>query len=203
MRTKSEEIFTKIREFINKYYLENGVSPSTREIESGTGINRVTAQRYLKTMKENGEIEYGKRRGISTDFSRTICGHVLAPLYGTVKCGIPSEPFIDVEETVKLPKAWVGDGDFFILQADGDSMKNAGIEPGDLVVIRRQDSANNGEIAVVLLENETTLKRFFREKDRAVLKAENDDYEDIVISGDRLGTILIQGVAVKVIKDLK
>ncbi|MBQ7500229.1 MAG: LexA family transcriptional regulator, partial [Clostridia bacterium] len=67
----------------------------------------------------------------------------------------------------------------------------------------RQDSANNGEIAVVLLENETTLKRFFREKDRAVLKAENDDYEDIVISGDQLGTILIQGVAVKVIKDLK
>ena len=203
MRHKNEEIFRVIREFINSYYMENGHGPSTRDIEAGTGIQRITVQRYLQAMKENGEIEYGERRGTRNAFSKTIGESVLAPCYGTIKCGAPNDPFVDITETVRLPRSWVGEGEFFILEADGDSMKNIGIEPGDLVVIRRQESAEKGDVIVALDGNETTLKRFFPEKDRIVLKPENEAYEDIVIPGERMANFRIQGVAVKIIKGVK
>ena len=203
MRSKSEETFTVIREFINSYYLENGRGPSTRDIEAGTGIQRITVQRYLQAMKENGEIEYGERRGTRNAFSRTIGEHVMVPCYGSVKCGLPNDPFVDITETVRLPRSWVGEGEFFILEADGESMKDIGIDDGDLVVIRKQDTADPGEVVVALDGSEATLKRFFPEKDRIVLKPENEDFEDIVIPAERMEDFRIQGVAVKIIKGVK
>ena len=203
MRHKNEEIFRIIREFINSYYLENGHGPSTRDIEAGTGIQRITVQRYLKTMKENGEIEYGERRGTRNAFSRTIGDTVLVPCYGTVKCGMPNDPFVDVTETVPLPRSWVGDGEFFILEADGESMKNIGIDPGDLVVIRRQETARPGDVVVALAGTETTLKRYRPEKDRIVLHPENEAFPDIVIPAERTEDFRIQGVAVKIVKGVR
>ena len=203
MRRKNEEIFTAIREFINSYYLENGKGPSTRDIEAGTGIQRITVQRYLQTMKENGEIEYGERRGTRNAFSRTIGEHIMVPCYGTIKCGLPNDPFVDITETVRLPRSWVGDGDFYILEADGDSMKDIGIDSGDLVVIRKQDTANPGQVVAALCGDEATLKRYFPEADRIVLKPENDAYPDIVISREEAERFRIQGVAVKIIKGVR
>ena len=87
MRRKDPEIFTAIRDFINGYWLEYGKSPSTREIEAGTGIQRITVQRYLTAMKENGEIEYGGRRGTKNAVAKTIGESVMVPVYGTIKCG--------------------------------------------------------------------------------------------------------------------
>ena len=198
MRRKNEEIFTAIREFINSYYLENGRGPSTRDIEAGTGIQRITVQRYLQTMKENGEIEYGERRGTRNAFSRTIGEHIMVPCYGTIKCGLPNDPFVDITETVRLPRSWVGDGDFYILEADGDSMKDIGIDSGDLVVIRQQDTAEPGDIVVALIENEATLKRFYPEpkNHRVRLHPENKEMDDIYVGVD----LKIQGVAVGAIK---
>ena len=203
MRRKNEEIFTVIREFINSYYLENGRGPSTRDIEAGTGIQRITVQRYLKTMKENGEIEYGERRGTRNAFSKTIGESVLAPCYGTVKCGIPADPFVDITETVSLPRSWVGEGDFFLLEADGESMKNAGVDPGDLLVIRRQDTAEPGEIVVAMTGGETTLKRYFPSAEGIVLHPENESFSDIVIPASDAENFRIQGVAVKVVKNVR
>ena len=91
MRKRNEGNFAVIREFVDRYFLENQRSPSTREIEAGTGIPRATAQRCLRLMSESGEISYGKRRGIETDLSRKIGDSVSVTLYeSTVSCGAPS-----------------------------------------------------------------------------------------------------------------
>ena len=203
MRRKSEEIFQAIREFINSYYMENGRGPSTRDIEAGTGIQRITVQRYLQAMKENGEIEYGERRGTRNAFSRTIGEDVLVPCYGTVKCGMPNDPFVDITETVRLPRSWVGEGEFYILEADGESMKGAGIDPGDLIVLRRQDSARPGDIVAALVGDETTLKRFQPGEDRIVLHPENEAFPDIVIPAEKAESFRVQGVAVKIVKSVR
>ena len=203
MRRKSEEIFQTIREFINSYYMENGRGPSTRDIEAGTGIQRITVQRYLQAMKENGEIEYGERRGTRNAFSRTIGEDVLVPCYGTVKCGMPNDPFVDITETVRLPRSWVGEGEFYILEADGESMKGAGIDPGDLIVLRRQDSARPGDIVAALVGDETTLKRFQPGEDQIVLHPENEAFPDIVIPAERAESFRVQGVAVKIVKSVR
>ena len=202
MRRKNEELFTVIRDFINSYYLENGKGPSTRDIEAGTGIQRITVQRYLKAMKENGEIEYGERRGTRNAFSRTIGESVMVPCYGAIKCGLPNDPFVDITETVTLPRSWLGDGDFCILEADGESMRDAGISSGDLVVIRRQDTARPGEIVAALIDGESTLKRYRPGKDGIVLKPENPDFPDIVVPSENEDGFRIQGVAVKIIKSV-
>ena len=97
----------------------------------------------------------------------------------------------------------IGDGEFFILEADGESMKNIGIDPGDLVVIRRQDTARRGEIVVALDGGESTLKRYYPEARRIVLKPENPDFPDIVIPEERMADFRIQGVAIKIVKDAK
>ena len=203
MRRKSEEIFQTIREFINSYYMENGRGPSTRDIEAGTGIQRITVQRYLQAMKENGEIEYGERRGTRNAFSRTIGEDVLVPCYGTVKCGMPNDPFVDIRETVRLPRSWVGEGEFYILEADGESMRDAGIDPGDLIVLRRQESARPGDIVAALVGDETTLKRFLPGEDGIVLHPENEAFPDIVIPAERADRFRIQGVAVKIVKSVR
>ncbi|MBQ3706406.1 MAG: repressor LexA [Clostridia bacterium] len=203
MRKKSEEIFQTIREYINVYFMETGHSPSTRDIEAGTGIHRIKVQRYLQSMKESGEIEYGGRRGTRNAFAKTIGESVMVPCYGTVKCGMPNDPFVDITETVRLPRSWVGEGEFYILEADGESMKEIGIDPGDLVVIRRQDTAQPGEVIVAMVDGETTLKRFLPGEDRIVLHPENREFEDIVIEGERILRFVIQGVAVRIVKGVR
>ena len=121
----------------------------------------------------------------------------LVPVVGTVACGSPILAEENIEEYVTLPAALFGRGNFFLLRARGDSMINAGIADGDLVLVRQQDTAEYNQIAVALIDDEATLKRFRPEGDRVVLHAENPNYDDIVV--DRCA---VQGVAVKVIKDL-
>ncbi|MBQ3802604.1 MAG: repressor LexA, partial [Oscillospiraceae bacterium] len=124
-------------------------------------------------------------------------GSFRAPVVGTVACGLPILAEENIEEYVRLPAALFGRGSFFILRAHGDSMINAGIADGDLVLVRLQDTADYNQIVVALIDDEATLKRFRPEGDRVVLHAENPNYDDIVV--DRCA---VQGVAVKVIKDL-
>lgn len=92
-----------------------------------------------------------------------------------------------------------GRGEFFALQASGDSMINAGINDGDLVLIRKQNTAEEGEIIVALVDDETTLKRFYRDKKnkRFILHPENEKYDDIIVDN-----LVIQGIVTKVLKDV-
>ena len=204
MRTKNTAHYSTIVNFVNKYYDDIGRSPSTREIESGTGISRPTVQRYLRELSERGEIEYDGHRGIITDYMRGAAEGTSPVLMGnSIPCGMLNE-VSDVElESIRMPTALIGTGEFFLLRAKGNSMINAGIDDGDLVLIKRCERVREGRIAAFLYDNsETTLKRFKQDKNAIYLIPENDAMEPIVISGNNRARLIIQGEAIMVMKDL-
>ena len=204
MRSKNTAHYTTIISFVNKYYDDIGRSPSTREIETGTGISRPTVQRYLRELCERGEIEYDGHRGIITDYMRSSNEGTSRVLMGnSIPCGSLNE-VCDVElESIRMPTALIGTGDFFLLRARGNSMINAGIDDGDLVLIKRCERVREGRIAAFLYDNsETTLKRFKQDKNAIYLIPENDEMEPIVISGANRERLIVQGEAIMVMKDL-
>ena len=199
MRRRNVELMNCIIEFAEQYYLENSSSPSVRTIADKFGIGVSTAYRYLLEMNERGLITYDGR-SIGTEKINKIrsgLGTIKVPLVGRIACGIPNLAEENIEEYVSLPRSMFGDGEFFILRASGESMIDAGIETGDLVVIRKQTCAEDGQIVVALVEDEATLKRLYREKGKVRLHPENRAMDDIIVDD-----CIIQGVAVKIIKDL-
>ncbi len=202
MRQKDSEKKAQITKYINSFYFEHGMAPTIREIEAGTGIPRPTVARYLASMKETGEIEYnGGRRRIETERTQKIkdTGYVSVAVVGSVACGPLGFAEENIEEYFRLPVSFVGEGDFFLLKARGDSMKGVGIDDGDLVLVRSQSDAEEGKIIVALVDGEATLKRFYRTDREGVFKLhpENPDFEDIFVR-----ELQIQGVATNVIKAL-
>ena len=199
---KNAELFKQIEDYINSYKeTNNGASPSVREIADELGVNYSTVSRYLKHMREQGMIDYEGHRNITTEENRkTKTETTKVAILGAVSCGIPKFAEENIEEYVRLPISLFGSGDFYILRANGDSMINAGIEDGDLVLIRQQSYANEGQIVVALMEDEATLKRYYPEpqKRRIRLHPENSSMRDIYVAN-----CIIQGVAVKVLKDLE
>lgn len=199
MIKRNENLMSRIIEFAEEYYLQNNASPSVRAIAGEFNINASTAYRYLVEMNERGLITYDGR-SIGTEKINKIrsgSGTIKVPLVGSIACGIPNLAEENIEEYVSLPRSMFGDGEFFILRASGESMIDAGIETGDLVVIRKQTCAEDGQIVVALVEDEATLKRLYREKGKVRLHPENRAMDDIIVDD-----CIIQGVAVKVIKDL-
>ncbi len=199
MRSKSPELMNQICKYVEKYYLQNGHSPSTSMIGEAVGIARGTAYKYLVEMSNRGMIEYDGHeiqtpvtKKVNTDIAQTA-------IVGSIPCGSPNYEEENIEEYISLPTAIFGSGEFYILRASGDSMINAGIEDADLVVIRKQNTANEGDIVVALVDNQNTLKRFYRDKKnkKIILRPENEKYQDIIVDD-----CFIQGVACNVIKSL-
>lgn len=200
MKRISEEKLDKMADFIKGYISShNGVSPKFSEILEYMGMTNSVGYRYMMILRDRGIIEYsGKdtlavkgQENMRVDFTRV-------PILGGIPCGLPEEHSELVEGYVALPSDWLG-GDCYLLRADGDSMTGAGIDDGDLVLIRRTTLAQTGKIVVALINGtDTTLKRYLRDKDGTpVLHAENPRYSDI-----RPFHVAVQGVAVKVIKDV-
>ena len=202
---KDEETRARIKEYIDEYTRANLASPSIRNIAEGTGISRAMVQRYMAAMRKDGEIDYG-RRNVTTDFTRRLSkDRVVVGKSGNVSCGVPREPFLESEEFFSIPKSWVGEGVFYIVEASGDSMIDAGISDGDLVIVKQTNEVQEGALVVALVEGaETTLKRLYCEPEQKAfrLHAENATYTPE--RRDRIvRDVQVQGVAVKVLKDLK
>ena len=198
MRTKKQSTFLDIESFIVEYTDQYGHSPSIDEISKGIGVPKTTTHSYLSEMRKNGAITYSGCRNITLTKEKTQT--VKVPVLGRIACGIPKFAEENIEEYVKLPVSLFGSGEYFILRAYGDSMIEAGIADGDLVLIRQQNTADSGQIVVALMEDEATLKRFYPEpkKHRIRLHPENSKMEDIFVED-----CVIQGVAVKMLKDLE
>lgn len=195
MKTSAEKKAI-LTEFISKYLCEHGYSPTLAEIEKGTGISKSAAQRFVSRMVEDGVLDSNTQRRAMTDKKMQT---EKVPILGRVACGIPKFAEENIEDYVRLPVSMFGKGDFFLLRAYGDSMIDAGINDNDLVLVRKQPTANTGQIVVALTnEDEATLKRYYPEKDHIRLHPENPDFDDIIVKN-----CVIQGVAVKVIKDLE
>ena len=198
MRSKSPELMSEIKKYIEDYYLQNRQSPSTTKIAEAVGIARGTAYKYLVEMAEKNMIEYDGQE-ISTNVTRKYSGEqTQTPIVGSIPCGSPQYEEENIEEYVSLPTAIFGKGDFFILRASGQSMIEAGID-GDLVVVKKQVEAKEGDIVVALVDNQNTLKRYFRddENKKIILHPENKKMKDIIVD-----ECCIQGVACHIIKEL-
>lgn len=205
MKPLKTEYFTILEDAINKHREEEGVAPTIMELVGMTSIPQATVSRYLRYMNKQGMIEYAGHRKIQTKADLKKRDTLInVPILGTIACGLPLLAEENIEEYVPLPEALVGKGTFFILRASGSSMINAGINDGDLVIIRQQDDASAGQIVVALVDDESaTLKRYYpRRNNRVELVPENDsfDVQTVDVSAHSLS---IQGVAVKVIKNLE
>lgn len=206
MRTKSTELMEKISSYIDQYYCEKHTCPSVNDIAQGVGIAKTTSYRYLVEMAERGMLEYdGPSRTIVTGMIRKFsAGSLAAPVVGAIPCGEPETEEENIEEYVSLPVSLFGHGDFYILRASGDSMVDAGIEDGDLIVISKQPYANVGDIVVALDECQSnTLKLFAgidEDSGRAILRYCNEEkYPGKEI---KVRELTVQGVAKHVIKKL-
>ncbi|MBO7762096.1 MAG: repressor LexA [Clostridia bacterium] len=200
MRTKDEQLFTVIMNYIDSYTEENGCSPTVREIADATEISRSTMGRYLQDLIAGGRVMSCGRRSYVTDTERlSRRDFIRVPILGEVACGLPKFAEENIEDYVQLPASLFGSGDFYMLRANGYSMIDVGISSGDFVLIRRQNTAEPGEIVVALVEEEATLKRYFPEPERRRIRLhpENRIMDDIYVSSCE-----IQGIAVKVLKDL-
>ena len=127
-----------------------------------------------------------------------------AQMGNSIPCGALDDVIDEEIEHLRLPKAITGEGEFFLLRARGESMIKAGIDDGDLVLIRKQESATEGKIVAFLYDNEqTTLKRLRYKDDAIYLCPENDSMQPIVIRGEDRAKLRIQGVATGIIKKIE
>ena len=203
MNPRNEEKKLMIYKFINDYISEKGFCPSTAEISAAVGCAKSTVSKFTTRLEEEGKLQRKGRNKLSTDTSPMPSYRM--PIIGTVSCGKPILAIEDIIGTIPIDRDALGGGEFFGLVADGKSMINAGIEPGDIVYVRKQTTADNGEIAVVIFEDDcgdgerATLKRFFKddENQQFILHPENDEMEDIIVRQVR-----VVGVAKKVLKNL-
>ena len=163
-----------ILDFVNQFVIENGYSPSVREIGAAVGLSSTASVSYhLQQLEDKGLLApsvKGRKRAVVTT-SRP--GQI--PVVGVVTAGLPILAVENREGTM----AWEGDPSCFALRVRGDSMINAGILSGDLVVVRPQPSADDGQIVVARIEDEATVKRLQRRDGQVWLMPENDAYSPI------------------------
>ncbi|MCL6609955.1 MAG: transcriptional repressor LexA [Peptococcaceae bacterium] len=175
-----------IMEFIRNNVRTKGYPPSVREIGQAVGLkSSSTVHGYLRRLEDKGCLKRdpAKPRALELigDPVRAGAGEINAvPVLGRVAAGQPVLASENHDFTLPLPSSYFGDGDFFMLRVRGDSMIEAGIHDGDLVVVRQQPAANNGDIVVALIGDEATVKRFYKENSRVRLQPENRSMEPII-----------------------
>jgi repressor LexA len=170
---------TEILTFISKHCSVHGYPPTVREIGLAVGLTSPsTVHAHLAKLEAAGHI----RRDPTKPRAMLLSDRRAAreprrglPLVGAVAAGVPTLAEEQVEDWIETP--FEGD---FVLRVKGESMMNAGILDGDLVVVKQQDTARNGEIVVALIDDEATVKRFFREDGHVRLQPENDAFEPII-----------------------
>jgi repressor LexA len=200
MQVKNKETAQKILDYINDCLAKGNTTPSMYDMADELGFSVATVSRYVNYLEEKGLITRNGRKSISTAKSEKAKKETVeCAIVGDIACGTPLLAEENIESYVTLSKEFLGAGKFYILHAHGDSMINAGINDGDLVVIKQQETAFEGQIIVALIDGEATLKRYYIDKRRRKIRLhpENDNMEDMFFS-----SIQIQGIAVKVIKDL-
>ncbi|MCK5807844.1 transcriptional repressor LexA [bacterium] len=170
-----------------------GYSPTNREIAQTLGISAASVHEQIERMERNGHLtkRSGKARSVMpvneshTERGRDSISHsrlVAIPLLGDIAAGEPIFADENHEESIMVDESTIGTGQFYALRVRGDSMKNADILDGDLVVIRRQPVAEHGEIVAALIDAEATVKRLNMAGDGVFLMPENESYEPIDVT---------------------
>ena len=177
----SQQNQQKILDFIKKEIEQKGYPPSVREICAGVGLKSTsTVHAHLNHLEEQGYIrrDSTKPRALEVIDGTQSRGRSV-PLVGRVTAGLPILAIENIEEYMTLPQEMLGRDEVFCLRVQGESMIDAGILDGDIIVIREQNNAENGEIVVAMIEDEATVKRIYYEKTRVRLQPENQFMEPI------------------------
>jgi repressor LexA len=184
---RQQEIF----DFIKRYSAKYGYPPTVRDIGKAVGLaSSSTVHAHLSNLEKVGLLrrDPSKPRALElldratstvADAAKSVVRPSGLPLVGNVAAGEPIVAEENVEDFVQVPELAGGDEGEFVLSVRGDSMKNAGILAGDYVVVRKQETATNGDIVVALVGEDATVKRFFREEDHVRLQPENEAMEPI------------------------
>jgi len=184
---EQERVFSFIQDSIKK----DGAPPTTREIAEHFGYKSVNnARQHVKLIESKGYLRIipGRARGIELLISEEKDYNesgVDVPLVGSIAAGKPITAIENINSYVTLDKNLFKGKGLFTLRVKGDSMEGIGVLDGDIVVVRQQQTASNGDIVVAIIDDDATLKRYIKEKDRVILRAENPFYEDIIIPADR------------------
>lgn len=177
--------------YVKKYIVQHGFPPSTREIGAALGLSSpATVHTHLKKLADAGCIRKtdSKFRTIEiigeNEYAKNKEEIVRVPLLGKITCGSPIEAIEMPNEWFTLPASLIPNKEVvFTLKASGESMINAGIFDGDIVIVQKQNVARNGDIVVAMTdENEVTLKTFYKEKDHIRLQPENDTMAPIILN---------------------
>ena len=187
--------------FIKTYIVSHGYPPTVREIATNIGVSSpATVQAHLDSLANKGYIKKGSNKNrtielmVENEFIPKNEDVIEVPLLGKITAGNPIEAIQNPNEYFSLPSYLVPkDKEVFTLNVSGDSMINAGILDGDIVIVERRNTARNGEIVVAMTEdNEVTLKTFYKEKDHIRLQPENDTmdpfiFDNVFILGKAIG----------------
>jgi repressor LexA len=184
LTTRQQEIL----DFIRRYGAEHGYPPTVRDIGKAVGLaSSSTVHQHLANLEQRGLLrrDPSKPRALEL-LDRAVHSAARAlrpvglPVLGTVAAGQPMLAEENVEDYVEVPEAAGGESANFLLRVRGESMRDAAILEGDLVVVRSQEHASNGDIVVALVGEEATVKRFYRESDHIRLQPENSAMEPIL-----------------------
>lgn len=177
-----------ILEFIRSEVMKKGYPPSVREVGQAVGLSSSsTVHGHLGKLEEKGYIRRDPTKPRAIELLDRANGEyprkevIQVPIVGKVTAGAPILAVENVDDYFPMPKEFVGDGETFMLKVRGNSMIEAGILNDDYVVVRRQSHAENGDIVVALLEDEATVKRFFREANHIRLQPENPNMQPILV----------------------
>ena len=196
MRKLNEQTLDSMEKYIRGYQRRENASPSYRNIMHALGMSSLNlVQRYVFALEKSDRLHRTKSGTIALPKRLDTGKCTIAPLLGNIACGQPNFAEENFEASFALPQSLFGDGELYLLHTHGESMTDAGIRPNDLIVIRRQNYADDGQIVVALVDGETTLKRLFHKDGKIVLHPENRQMEDIIVDHCE-----VQGVLVSCIK---
>ena len=184
-----------ILKFIQKQVKSNGYPPSVREIGKAVGLkSTATVHAYLGKLEEKGFIKKEQQKGRTLKLLKggleeknsekevyTSKEMVNVPVVGKITAGAPILAVENITDTFPIPIDFVGNCESFMLTVRGESMIEAGILDGDYILVRKQNTAENGQIVVALIEDEATVKTFYKEKDHIRLQPENSSMSPIIV----------------------
>lgn len=183
MKRNIDEKIKDVYNFTVSYIDENGFPPSVREICAKVGIkSTATAYSYIEKLKKQGLLEKPplKKRALVVPHDKKTYKSI--PLVGIITAGAPIFAVENLEGYIPIPDEFKSDGEEFALKVRGDSMINAGIFNNDIIIVKRQNTANNGDIVVALIDDCATVKRFFYKDNKIILHPENDSMSDMIFS---------------------
>jgi len=190
--------------FVEDFCRRQGYPPTVREVAAHFGVQPRAAADHLAALKKKGYLhrEPGLSRGLSLA-SRLEEQTVEVPILGRIAAGQPLLAAEQVEDTLPLPRSWVPGEEAFLLRVSGDSMAPL-LLPGDLVMVRVQPRVSRGEIAVVLVDEEATVKRVYEEAGGLVLRGDNPDFTPLRFPPEEAAALIqILGKVVGVYRSLE